>query len=105
MNDQICLIQSRFSNHHHQTDGFKFDYIAATDERILKLTNVFECTIDALTTNVLKSVAPKYRAQLRKDIAYLIGLRQRQVETWERYKADCQTRTDNTNKWVLQNQR
>jgi len=101
--DRAKVLQHRFSNHHHQTDGFKWDYTAATDEQVLETTNVFEDTITGLSTEILKAITPKQRPQLRREIAYLIGLRERQAAAWERYIADCEARTNNANQWVQQN--
>lgn len=102
--DRVRLLKTRFSNHHHQTDGFTWDFLNATDEQVMNATSVFEDTITGLSTEILKAIAPQHRPQLRRQIAYLIGLRQRQCEAWERYIADCEARTNNTNQWVLQNQ-
>lgn len=98
------LIQQRFSNHHYQTDGFTWDFINATDEQVLDTMEVFEDTIDGLSGLILKSIKPQFRPQLRKQIAYLIGLRQRQAEAHERLQADYKRRTENTNKWLEANQ-
>ena len=103
--DRAKLLQHRFSNHHHQTDGFKWDYTAATDEEVLETTNVFDDTITGLSTEIMKAITPKNRPQLRREIAYLIGLRERQAAAWERFTSDCETRTNNANQWVQQNTR
>lgn len=105
MSEFIRILAHRFQNHKQQTDGFTFDYMAATEEEIMGLTNVFPETIQGLSSEVLKRVTPKQRPQLRRDIAYLIGLQGRQAEAWARYIADCEARAKNTNQWVQQNTR
>ena len=98
--EQVKLLQDRFSNHHYQTDGFTWDFVNATDEQVRDTASVFDETITGLSGIILKAITPKHRPQLRREIAYLIGLRQRQAEAWERYMADCQQRTDNVNQWI-----
>jgi len=102
--EHVELIQFRMKNHHYQTDGFTWDYNSATDEQVLTTTNVFPETLDGLTRVIMKIILPKDRPTLRRQIAYLSGLQQRQAKAWQWYIADCQTRTNNTNQWVLQNQ-
>lgn len=104
MSESIKTIQHRFSNHHHQTDGFRWNYTNATDEEVLCTTTVFPETITGLTNEILKSIVPKQRPQLRKEIAYLIGLQERQKQAWENYLADCNARTNNNEKWLAQYQ-
>lgn len=102
--EQVTNISYRLSNHHHQTDGFTWDYTAATDKEVLEITNVFPETLDGLTQVIMKIILPKDRPTLRRQIAYLSGLQQRQAKAWQWYIADCKARTENTNQWVLQNQ-
>ena len=101
--DQVQALKNRLNNHSHQTNGFTWDYTAATDEEVLDTTNVFQDTLDGLSDVILQIVSPKDRTLVRKQIAYLNGLRHRQAEAWERYIADCEQRTKNTNQWLLQN--
>lgn len=103
--DQVDVLKHRFKNHQHQTDGFTWDYTAATDEDVFDTTNVLQDTIDGLSTIILAIISPKDRPALRNQIAYLTGLRQRQSEVWEKRIADFQTRTNNTKQWVLTNER
>ena len=103
--EQVDVLKHRFKNHQHQTDGFTWDYTAASDEDVFDTTNVLQDTIDGLSTIILKIINPKDRPALRNQIAYLTGLRQRQGEVWEKRIADFQTRTNNTKQWVLQNER
>lgn len=103
--DQVDVLKHRFKNHQHQTDGFTWDYTAATDEDVFDTTNVLQDTIDGLSTIILAIISPKDKPALRNQIAYLTGLRQRQSEVWEKKLADFQTRTNNTKQWVLQNER
>lgn len=103
--ETVKILGHRLSNHHHQTSGFTWDYTAATDEQVLETTNVFSETLDGLSRVILKIILPKYRPLLRRQIAYLIGLRQRQAEAWINLIADCEARTNNTNEWVQQNTR
>lgn len=103
--EQVQLIHFRFRNHSQQTDGFRMDFVSADDDTILNLTPVFKDTINALSNEVMRTIAPKHRPTLRKQIAYLIGLKQRQAEAWERFIQDCQTRKENTDQWVQLNKR
>lgn len=103
--ERVDILKHRFKNHQHQTDGFTWDYTAATDEDVFSTTAVLQETIDGLSTIILKIINPKDRPILRNQIAYLTGLRQRQSEVWEKQLADFQARTNNTNKWVLTNAR
>lgn len=102
--EYVSVIQSRRRNHEYQTNGFTWDYTAATDEDVRDTTGVFQETIDGLSQVILKIILPKHRPQLRRQIAYLIGLRQRQAEAWERYIKDCEERTENVNQWLEANQ-
>lgn len=104
LKQQVSILQSRFMNHRHQTDGFTWDYTNASDEEVLNTTDVLQDTIDGLTGIILKIVLPQYKKSLRNHIHYLIGLRQRQAEAWERYLANCSERTNNANQWVLQHE-
>lgn len=98
--DQIALLKFRFKGLEHETDGFAWDYTAATPEQVLGVAPVAQDTINGLTEIILKIVKPSQRQKLRKQIAYLIGLRHRQQEVWAAYIADCEARTNNTNQWV-----
>ena len=102
--EQVANLSHRLRNHHHQTDGFTWDYTAATHEQVLETSNVFPETLDGLTQVIMKIILPKDRPTLRRQIAYLSGLQQRQAKAWQWYIADCKARTENTNQWVLQNQ-
>jgi hypothetical protein len=99
-NEFIKTIQNRFLNHHHQTEGFTWNYNKATDDDVLSTTTVFPDTIQGLSDQILKSIVPKQRPQLRKDITYLIGLQERQKQAWDNYLADCNSRIKNTEKWL-----
>lgn len=101
---QVEILQSRFTNHRHQTGNFTWDYTIATDKEVLNTTDVFQDTLDGLTGIILKIVQPQYKKALRKHIHYLTGLRQRQAEAWERYLANCSERTNNARQWVLQHE-
>ena len=103
--EAVKVLGHRLSNHHHQTNGFTWDYTTATDEDVLETTDVFSGTLDGLSQVILTIILPKHRPILRRQIAYLIGLRQRQAEAWTNLIADCEARTNNTNQWVQQNTR
>ena len=99
----VEAIQYRYKNHRYQTDNFTWDYLKATDEEVLNTTGIFSHTIDGLSGLIMQITLPKHRTRLRREIAYLIGLRQRQAEAWERYIADCEARANNVNQWVIAN--
>ena len=58
--DTVKTLSHRLRNHHHQTDGFTWDYTAATDEQVLETTNVFHETLDGLSKVILKIILPSY---------------------------------------------
>lgn len=89
-----------FNQHKDETNGFTMDYEAASDEDIFDLTPVEQNTIDFLTKVIVKIVKPEHIPQLKKHIAYLIGLRHRQEEAWENKLAEFEQRLNNTKKWV-----
>jgi len=97
---RVELLQFRFKNHAYQTECFTWDYTAATDEEVLQTTGIFKDTIEGLSDVILKITKPEHRRKLKNQIAYLIGLRHRQAEAWEKYIADCEARTNNVNQWV-----
>lgn len=103
--EQLKLIQFRFKGLEHETNGFAWDYTAATDEQVLETAPISGDTIDGLSQVIMKIVKPQYRRKLRKQISYLIGLRHRQQEVWAAYMEDCKNRTNNTNQWVSQHTR
>lgn len=94
-----------FKGLEHETDGFAWDYTAATDDHVLDTKPIAHETIEGLSNIILKIIKPSQRRTLKKQIAYLIGLRHRQQEVWAEYMEDCQTRTNNTNQWVQQHTR
>lgn len=100
---QVEVLKSRFITHQRETDGFKWDFQAASDKDILEMTVVKKDTIDGLVDVIMKIIIPKQRKELRDQISYLIGLQSKQAEVWARFMEDCQNRTNNTNQWVLQN--
>lgn len=102
---QVAVLKSRFITHRMDTDGFKLDFQNASDKDILDTTPVSQDTINGLSNVIMKIIVPKQRSELRLQIAYLIGLRHRQAEAWERLIADYEARTNNTNQWVAQNER
>ena len=100
---QVNVLKARFSIHRHDTENFTLNFQSESDEYIRSLTPVKPDTLEGLTGIIMKIVLPNHRAQLRKQIAYLIGLQKKQQDVWTRYIADCQSRTNNTNQWVSQN--
>lgn len=102
---QVNALKARFAIHRNDTENFTINFQSETDEFIRTLTPVKPDTLEGLTGIIMKIVLPKHRAELRKQIAYLIGLQKKQQDVWARYIADCQTRTNNTNQWVSQNAR
>ena len=103
--DRVKSLTFRFKGLEYETNGFTWDYTAATDEQVFETIPVAQDTIDGLTEIILKIVKPGFRQKLRKQIAYLIGLRHRQQEVWEKQIEDFQNRTNNVNQWVLQHTR
>lgn len=103
--DRVKSLTFRFKGLEYETNGFTWDYTAATDEQVFETNPVAQDTIDGLTETILKIVKPHERRKLRKQIAYLIGLRHRQQEVWVKQIADFQNRTNNVKQWVLQNAR
>ena len=100
--DRVKSLTFRFKGLEYETNGFTWDYTAATDEQVFDVAPVAQDTIDGLTETILKIVKHHERRKLRKQIAYLIGLRHRQQEVWEKQIADFQNRTNNANQWVSQ---
>jgi hypothetical protein len=100
--EQVELLKFRFKGLEHETDGFTWDYTAATSEQVLEVSPVAQDTIDGLSEIILKIVKPHERQKLKNQIAYLIGLRHRQQDVWAAYIEDCQNRTNNTSQWVRQ---
>lgn len=98
--ERVQSLQFRFKGLEYETNGFTWDYTAATDEQVLDTNPVAQDTIDGLSQIILKIVKPQHRRKLKNQIAYLIGLRHRQQEVWAAYMEDCQNRTNNTNQWV-----
>ena len=103
--ERVRSLELIFNHHRHETDGFTWDYTAATDEQVFETAQVDKDTIDGLSGIILQIIKPGQRQKLKDQIAYLIGLRHRQAEVWEKFIADCETRTNNTNQWVQQNKR
>jgi hypothetical protein len=101
--DQVKLLEFRFKGIEQQTDGFSFDYISASDEDVFNLTPIAQDTIDGLSQLIMKMILPAQRAKLRKQIAYIIGLRAKQQEVWSRKIEEFSQRTKNTNEWVILN--
>lgn len=100
--DTVDAVKYRYSNHKYQTDNFRWDYTSATDEDVRNTSSVFEDTILVLSLIVDKAILPKYRVKMREDIAYLIGLRHRQSEAWERFIQECEQKTINIENWLQQ---
>ena len=103
--DRVKSLTFRFKGLEYETNGFAWDYTAATDEQVFDVAAVAQDTIDGLTETIMKIVKPHERQKLKKQIAYLIGLRHRQQEVWEKQIADFQNRTNNANQWIIQNQK
>jgi hypothetical protein len=91
---------SVFNQHKHETNGFTMDYEAASDDEVFDLKPVEQSTIDFITTVIVKIVKPEHLPQLKKHIAYLIGLRHRQQVACENKLAEFEQRLNNTTKWV-----
>ena len=102
---QVNVLKARFAIHRNDTENFTINFQSETDEFIMTMTPVKPDTLEGLTGIIMKIILPKQRAELRKQIAYLIGLQKKQQDVWARYIADCHTRTNNTNQWVSQNAR
>jgi hypothetical protein len=100
---QVNVLKARFAIHRNDTENFTLNFQSESDEYIRSLTPVKPDTLEGLTGIIMKIVLPNHRAQLRKQISYLIGLQKKQQDVWDRYIADCQTRTNNTNQWLSQN--
>lgn len=103
--DRVKSLTFRFKGLEYETNGFAWDYTAATDEQVFDVSTVAQDTIDGLSEIILKIVKPQHRQKLKKQISYLIGLRHRQQEVWAKQLADFQNRTNNVNQWVLQHTR
>jgi hypothetical protein len=103
--EQVKLLRFRFKGLEHETNGFAWDYTAATNEQVLETNPIAQDTIDGLSNTILKIIKPNQRRKLKQQIAYLIGLRHRQQEVWAAYLEDCQNRTKNVNQWVQQHTR
>ena len=100
---QVEVLKARFAIHRNDTEIFTINFQSETDEFIRNMTPVKQDTINGLTEVIMKIVLPKHRVELRKQIAYLIGLQKKQQDVWAKYIADCEARANNTNKWVSQN--
>ncbi len=96
---------SIFNQHKHETNGFTMDYEAASDDKVFDMKPVSQGLIDFLTNGVIKCTKPEHLQILKKNIAYLIGLRHRQQEAWTNKLADFETRLNNTRKWVQEHTR
>jgi len=105
LKDSVDSIRYRFTNHSHQTDSFTWDYLNATDDEVFNSTPVMQETLDGLAWIVINILSHRQRPELKKQILYLSGLREKQSEVWERKVKDFETRTNNTKKWVLENKR
>jgi len=92
-----------FVRHRQDTCGFTWDYTSASDDEVIDTVPVGQETIDGLSF-ILKMIVPAQRHELRKQIAYLIGLRHRQTEAWTNLITEGETRLNNVKQWVLQNQ-
>jgi hypothetical protein len=97
---QVEVLKARFAIHRNDTENFTINFQSESDEFIRTMTPVKLDTLEGLTGIIMKIVLPKHRAELRKQISYLIGLQKKQQDVWARYIADCQTRTNNTNQWL-----
>lgn len=102
---QVAVLKTRFVVHRNDTENFTVDFQNESDEFIMAIAPVKPDTIEGLTEIIMKIVLPKQRPELRKQIAYLIGLQRKQQDVWAKYLADCEARTNNTNQWVTQNAR
>jgi hypothetical protein len=91
---------SLFNQHKHETSGFTLDYEAANDDDVFDLKPVSQELIEFLTTVIVKITKPEKLPELKKNIAYLIGLRHRQQVAWTNKLADFDNRLNNTAKWV-----
>jgi hypothetical protein len=100
LEETVRLTQARVANHAHQTRGFRWDYLAATDDEVFETTVVLQETLDAMSNVILKIVQPRELPAVRRQIAYLQGLRQRQAEVWAKKLQDFETRLKNTNEWL-----
>lgn len=100
--DRVKSLTFRFKGLEYETNGFTWDYTAATDDEIIDTVPVDQETIDGLSNIILKIVVPKQRPELRKQISYLIGLRHRQASAWKNLITDGETRLNNVKQWVLQ---
>ncbi len=91
---------SVYGQHNYETSGFTLDYEAANDDDVFDLKPVSQELIDFLTTVIVKITKPEKLPELKKNIAYLIGLRHRQQVAWTNKLADFDNRLNNTAKWV-----
>jgi len=103
--EQVRVLKFRFEAHKYETNGFKWDFEAAEPDDVFKTSPVSQDTINGLSSLIMKIIAPKGRPTLRREIAYLSGLRHRQSEVWAEKIKDFEQRTKNTNQWVQSNQR
>lgn len=103
--ERVKSLEFRFKGLEYETDGFTWDYTAATDEQVFEVVPVAQDTIGGLSQIILKITKPEHRQKLKKQIAYLIGLRHRQQEVWAKQIADFQNRTNSVNQWVQQSQK
>lgn len=101
----VLSLEYRMNALAYETDNFTWDYTSASNMDVVNVFLVAKSTIDGLSSIMMKIIAPKHRMELRKRIAYLVGLRHRQAEAWEWYIKDCEQRSKNTDKWVQQNKR
>lgn len=105
MKDMVNMLKFRFKAIHDQTDGFTWDYNTATDEEVFELSPIAKDTVTGLHDIILKIIKPEQRPLLRKHIAYIIGLRDRQAGVWRKKLEEYAERTKNTNQWVISNER
>jgi len=105
LKDSVNITRHRFTNHAYQTDNFAWDYLNATDDDVFNTTPVMQETLDGLVWIVINILHHRQRPELKKQILYLSGLREKQAEVCERKIKDFETRTNNTKKWVLENKR
>lgn len=97
----VKLLKFRFMGHKHETIDFTLDYIRASDSEIFELTPVREETIQGLAKVIMNIISPGQRKKLKQQIAYLIGLRHRQGEVWQKKIEEYQQRQKNCEQWVI----
>lgn len=103
--EEVAWYASMYNQHKYETRGFTLKYESETDDEVFDLKPVSQGLIDFLTNGVIKCTKPEELPQLKKNIAYLIGLRHRQQEAWTNKLADFETRLNNTKKWVQEHTR